>query len=317
MNTLLLSFFILFIWATPSSFARQDPPSDWKKDTLQAILAQLEHDGLTDVQRQELASQRSWLKKWKPGTMQVDPARHQADSLPILKKEPVLESAQSKLIQDLTVVVDATHMQLANRSTLHQIDALIKEHSDDAALFQTALKLLDEQPEIRKQHLGRIDALSSRLIQLLRTKSGEDPQAHLALEFALYRRVRALAYRELPDVSRSNPIKDPEGLDRQMKEAFSDLIKTAGDDRAEFVLIEIRMQRRSGNFGIALEKLESNGHTISRKWYLKKRRDLLELLKWNPPYKEAASLYADEFPDAVKKERQRKQQVESGPENRN
>ena len=118
----------------------------------------------------------------------------------------------------------------------------------------------------------------------------------------MYRRGRALAYRELPDVVKQEPIDNPEQLNQEIIAVYRDLIAFAGEGRPEFILLEIRILRRSKSFGNALCLLEKYGSVIKPQWYLKKRRDLLKELEWEIPYAEAAKIYANEFPEEVAKE---------------
>ena len=52
------------------------------------------------------------------------------------------------------------------------------------------------------------------------------------------------------------------------------------------------MKRRDGRWGEALMLLERFRWAIDSKWYLKKRRDILEQLGWEPAYRQAADAYA-------------------------
>ena len=114
-----------------------------------------------------------------------------------------------------------------------------------------------------------------------------------SLAHARYRRARALAYRELPEVLESMPIEDDAQYERQLREAHQRLRRTFDEPQKEFVLLEVRMLRRQGNRGQALQKLERFRSVIEPKWYLKKRRDLLEELQWEPAYAEAAQRYSE------------------------
>ena len=264
---------------------------------------------LVDIQRRltetadpgttaELKAQRSWLESWNPGKMKTEASED--DSLPKKRVEPLLQSAK---LLELKSLVSET----GKENVLRNVREFAKVHSDDPAVIQFGLHLLDNIPAARKKHLGEIEQLSTLLIKLLsqtdENLAGSDSPDHSVVrQFARYRRARAFSYRELPDVAAVMPIEDQEQLDKQIEDAFEDLVEDAGDDRTEFVLLEIRMLRRSGHFGLALQKLEKFGAAILPKWYLKKRRDLLNELNWKPAYTEAKEIYATRFPDEVAKE---------------
>jgi len=113
------------------------------------------------------------------------------------------------------------------------------------------------------------------------------------LAYARYRLGRALAYRELPSVRERWPISDPDHYQEQLLTAYQRLLDQTKQVRPEFILLEDRILRRSGKKGRALELLEAYRESIEPKWYLKKRRDLLKELGWEPPYKEAARIYIE------------------------
>ncbi|RMF45334.1 MAG: hypothetical protein D6753_00375, partial [Planctomycetota bacterium] len=106
-----------------------------------------------------------------------------------------------------------------------------------------------------------------------------------------------LAYRELADVVAARPIADPDAHDARLRRTWERLVQTIGRPRPEFVLLEIRMLRRDGQFGQALELLEEFGAAVDRKWLLKKRRDLLRELEWQPAAREAAVVFAAQYPE--------------------
>jgi len=178
---------------------------------------------------------------------------------------------------------------------------------EHAVKLQQRLRELDSDAE-RKQHLVATAKLALQLEQALTSlletwpstgvlTVGEPQAIRETLRWALahtrYRRARALAYRELPDVRTRLPIDDAEAYERELAEAHDRLRETFSEPQAEFVLLEIRMLRRAGKRGQALEKLERFGSTIELRWYLKKRRDLLGELDWGPPQAEAAKWYAE------------------------
>ena len=275
--------------------------TEWKTRTLGKLVQSLRAESAS-LSKAELSAQIAWLREWQPGKMTAGP---KPTSLQAEKKvEPILESsAQSKFRAELRRL-DAPEAKAFVEQNVNAPDS-------DLAVLQACLRWMDTAPARRKQYLDQIEALSVRLIANLRAEigavqaTGKDNKAdelNRALEFALYRRVRALAYRELPTVVAVRPIRNPQRLDQMIKQAFADLKQAAGRNRPEFVLIEVRIHRRNGDFGLALSMLESYGATILPKWYQKKRRDLLKELNWRPAYEEAAGIYQKNFPDEVAKE---------------
>ena len=277
---------------------------DWKTQTIGKLTkrAQSESNALA---RKELESQLGWLRGWQPGKMSAEPTPN--PRLPEKRVEPQLKSPHLNALRNKLKELDADQ---ARRLVLE----CSENPKSDLAVLQACLQWMDNTPPRRKQHLDAIDSLTTRManrvISELGAMSGNDSATHLRFKeldrligFLRYRRVRALAYRELPDVVSVRPIKDQERLNQQIDEAFNDLINDAGSGRIEFVLIEVRLHRRSGNYGLALALLEKSGPGILPKWYQKKRRDLLKELNWNGPYREAAKIYEQNFPDEVAKER--------------
>lgn len=278
---------------------------DWRSKTLAQVKDKIE-DGPSPAERQELRAQQSWLQSWLPGKMASRPQSAAAGKAK--RKEPILVSP----------VLDEFH-RIANqedvplKAKLSHLKHFAAAHPNDLAIKQALVHWIDNDSERRKAFLKEATTLIARYTEHVRQRLGQlasdsrpDATHDTALElealktvyhFALYRHVRALAYRELPDVVKRQPIVDPEALDRKIRQAFQRLVDVAGSGRPEFVLIEIRMHRRAGRLATALQLLEANGNLISLKWYLKKRRDLLQELDWEYPFREAAIHFAEEFPE--------------------
>ncbi len=96
-----------------------------------------------------------------------------------------------------------------------------------------------------------------------------------------------MAYRELPEVRARWPISNPDHYEAQVAAAYQRLTTQASPDLPEFVLLQDRMLQRAGKNGRALELLEESRQSMEPKRYLKKRRDLLQELGWDPAYQEA------------------------------
>lgn len=274
---------------------------EWKSNHLAELDRQLAVESVKGSNRDELIAQRDWLANWTPGGMSADPRSN--PKLPSIRSEPIIDT---RLAKDLRKKLENETEVRQDEAELLLINQALVDHPDDPGLQQLHLHWLDD-PSRRKTHLKRVDSSALRLIQSLEPAKKSDPTIRLAIEFAMYRRGRALAYRELPDVLRHTPIDDPQRLNQMILSAHRDLFASAGKRHPEFILLEIRILRRAKKFGSALSLVEQYGSTIKRQWYLKKRRDLLKELGWSFPRSEAAEIYAAKFPEEVAREISRKQ----------
>lgn len=263
----------------------------WK----QGLLVQLDQKiaGAVAGEIDELNARKSWLLKWQPGEMKARPTSK--TEVPRKRIEPRLVSAVSVAMGN---GIACQWHACPDDCVFQKLSGLASQYPNDVAAQQTLLHWMDDDPTRRKQFLDQVENTTVTLGQLLERSIQFHPSAEckLVLEFTRYRRARALAYRELPSVVANRPIENPERLDRQIKTAFDDLVGAAGSGRTEFILLEIRMLRRSGQPGLALSLLEKYGATILPKWYQKKRRDILNELDWTIPHREAAAIFAKNFP---------------------
>lgn len=239
----------------------------WQSRTLQAIAAKLQ-EAASDEKRLEYEARQSWLRRWEPGQMPMAPDDAPDESE--LVDEPSLNECERPDSVDENTWRTMVELQ----------DRLLATDTDDQ----------------RKDNLRSTIDLASQLEaalaenlpmdrQTLRTPTG------WALAYTRYRLGRAIAYRELPEVRETWPINDPKQYDAELKAVFQRLTELTKGNCREFILLQDRMYRRSGKKGRALELLEANRRAIEPKWYLKKRRDLLQELGWDLPYQEAAQLY--------------------------
>ncbi|MCH2201514.1 MAG: hypothetical protein MK102_06070 [Fuerstiella sp.] len=138
------------------------------------------------------------------------------------------------------------------------------------------LKRLD-RPSVRKQHLSEIVAVADQLLLEFERRHRTDS---VELADLLYRKGRALGYRELPDVIANRPIKNPGQLNLEFEATFARLRSLVDVTRPQYVLLAIRRERRRGYRGAALDLLETCRHNHPHSgWYRKKRSDLLKELK--------------------------------------
>ena len=286
-----LAFSLLFfVFTVNCGFAQQD----WKRATIAELDSRFKQSD-RPAEKREIRARQNWLAKWKPGDMKSHPTFD--PTLREKRVEPLLPGEAAAFFRKLNSNPDTA-------VTYQVLKELTDKSIDNPALLQFFLHYLDDKPSTRKKHLDEIESLSARLIRLLQ-KADIDSESALIRQFTRYRRARALAYRELPDVLASRQVKDRAALGEKIETAYREVVEDAGEGRTEFVLLEIRMHRRNRDFGIALELLEKFQGSIRQKWYLKKRRDLLKELGWKIPYREAAKIYATEFPEAVALEQSR------------
>ncbi len=268
----------------------------WRTAQVEALQAQLGGARVAGTFRQELQAQLKWLRSWTPGE---------------LSRSPVLKqvAAVDKMIEP-TLDPDGLATKLRNRlfgsnakptaADTQELQRLLPKNPDDLGLRQLHLHWLD-QPQYRKQYSDAIVDACNALLELL-GEAAESDENQLVASFSHYRRVRALAYRELPDVVAANPIEDPEAHATALHGAYAEFKANVDGIRPEFVLVDVRMLRKDKLLGKALALLEAYGGFVEPKWLLKKRRDILSELGWQLPYEEAAALYAVEFPAEVAKE---------------
>ena len=296
----LIPLLALFL-ATSASYGQavispdQTTAASWKSSQLKRLDSELDNPAKNGLSRTELEAQKAWLSHWESGTMTTKP--NNSTQPANVRTEPLLKSDLSTEIRQ-QVSWDSTDNDQEDFLTLNRA---LNDHPADIGLQQLHLHWMD-LPIRRKLCLKRIEVSAGRLIKSLRAHKESDPKLQLAIEFTIYRRARALAYRELPDVTKHTPIEDPSALDKQLRSVYQELTTLAGKGHPEFILLEIRMLRRDKRFGTALCLVEKYGSVIKPQWYMKKRRDLLKELKWKIPYAEAAMVYADEFPEEVAKE---------------
>ncbi len=288
------------VHAQLSVLSVEDPAAKWRTAQLATVGQQLDDEALSKELRLELAAQKRWLEAWQPGALSDKPLwKSNLDNRRKLE-EPVLDPDRNASGLRKRLLGDNAKPAVSDTQSLR--DALV-EKPQDIGLRQLHLHWIDQR-QYRKQYADAIAQSAQQLDVMLQSIKPTTGEIELARIFCLYRKARALVYRALPDVVAVNPIEDPERHAAMLVGTYATLKSLVGDQsRPEFILLDIRMLRRDGWRGRALALLEKYGSTVERQWLLKKRRDLLEELGWESPYREAAELYAREFPEEVAKER--------------
>ncbi|WP_442505871.1 hypothetical protein SH528x_004683 [Novipirellula sp. SH528] len=247
---------------------------NWRSQQLATLADQIQNAD-SDDERLEYVARQSWLRRWKPGRMSPAPTDVSVDS----------ERAESELVEEPLLETLVRPARIEPNVWRQMIDLQTRLHSVDN----------DEQ---RKENLRTTIGLAKQLEQVLSDQFPSESQqlttpTAWVVAYTRYRLGRALAYRELPSVLERWPISNPDDYEEQLTAAYQRLIKQANRDRPEFILLQDRMLRRADKKGRALELLEASQQSIDPKWYLKKRRDLLQELGWDPAYQEAARLYLE------------------------
>ncbi|MFG0290806.1 MAG: hypothetical protein ACF8CQ_21730 [Rhodopirellula sp. JB044] len=280
----MVSTLALFVSVNTTTVADEPSASKWRSSQLDGINERLQSVD-SEQTRLELLAQQAWLRRWEPGEMSQMPTTSSV-------RWDDDEQGESKLVQE-PLLLDLTRPEGVAKQEWQRLIAL-----------QAVLRQIDTN-ENRKESLREIIPASQRFVDALSEALASSTRPHATpvkqlntdtdwvLAYARYRLGRALAYREIPVVRERWPIEDPDAYQRRLYEVYRQLNEQTGGPRAEFILLEDRMLRRSGQKGLALELLEKHQGSIDVKWYLKKRRDLLQELGWEPPYREAAKIYFD------------------------
>lgn len=265
--SLSLFFLVTLLIGSTSAAPKENEAESWRRNQLKDTAQKIEQTD-SDDERLEYVARQTWLRRWKPGQMPLAPTDSPIESE--LVEEPLLEQLEKP---------NGVSAEVWQQMISSQTDLL-------------AMDTVDDRKENLRTVIGMAGQLEKRLSDQLPLNLQQLPTPTAwVLAYTRYRLGRALAYRELPIVRERWPISNPVLYEEQLSAAYQRLIDQTNQVRPEFILLEDRMLRRSGKKGQALELLEANRRSIEPKWYLKKRRDLLQELGWEPPYKEAAKLY--------------------------
>ena len=153
----------------------------------------------------------------------------------------------------------------------------------------TRLERLDHVDH-RKKRLADVVAAADAVIATVNTdklaatlgRRGGRSADKAVLVDALYRKGRALAYMELPEVVADHPIADKAAHAKAFDSNFKELGRWVDTTEKAYVLLHIRHERRRGRPAMALKWLTKYyPGTPANFWYVKKRRDLYEKLGWS------------------------------------
>ncbi|WP_139228366.1 S8 family serine peptidase [Planctomicrobium piriforme] len=98
---------------------------------------------------------------------------------------------------------------------------------------------------------------------------------------ALYRKGRALGHMDLPENLEKHPIADRPAHDKAFAETVAELANWVDLTEKEYVLLQVRKDRRAGDFGEALKLLDQEiAADPLKKLYQEKRAEVYEQLGW-------------------------------------
>lgn len=264
---LLAVIFAVLAICAANTCADEGTAESWRSEQLRIVAGKIQ-DAESEDERWEYVARQAWLRRWEPGRMSSAPA---------------CSTTKAKLVEEPLL------------SELSRPDEIGPDDWQQLTGLQAELLAIDTDQD-RKENLREIISAAQQLEQRLANKfpaALRELPASTAwvLAYTRYRHGRALAYRELPVVHARWPILNPASYEEQLLAVYQRLLDQTKAVRPEFILLEDRILRRAGKKGRALELLEANQEWIEPKWYLKKRRDLLLELGWEPPYQEAARRY--------------------------
>lgn len=247
LQLILLSLPIVTCLGQSAVLERSETGSEWRSAQLISLEQKLSEELKTPGSHEESLAQKTWLTNWKPGAIGVKPTATSA--LPSLRQEPLFYSPTE---EDEFTKQLAENATVSKEAVLQGFTKALLLSPDEIGLQQLQLHWIDN-PVRRKSYLPEIEVASIQLIRQLENREPSSPKIQLAIEHAMYRRGRALAYRELPVVVKEHPIEDQAQLNRQIMSAYNGLITRSGKGHPEFILLEIRILRRAKQYGSALE----------------------------------------------------------------
>ncbi|MCA8988563.1 MAG: tripeptidyl peptidase II, partial [Planctomycetaceae bacterium] len=178
-------------------------------------------------------------------------------------------------------------------------EELRAEKPEDRDPMVTKLELLDSD-EKRKERLEAVIAAADEVIAafdqnklaatLGKRVPADDKEAakeqktaeadKKVLIDALYRKARAIGYRELPEVVDKQPIADQAAQDQQFAEALKALEVWQDLNEEQSYLLLVRKHRRTGEYAQAIQLLNKKLDESSPLLHYKKRRDMFGEMGW-------------------------------------
>lgn len=199
-------------------------------------------------------------------------------------------------------------------------DALIAEYPEEPFLLQLRLHWLDQE-KVRKERLDEVVAAADSLLaaidqpalrerladRALGTQAGNENREQTdwqkaAVIDALYRKGRAIGYRELPEVIAVRPIEDPAALDRAFRENLAELGRWTNLESESVYLLKLRDLRRDEKFGAGAKLLQQRATDEAGFWPAWKRFEIYDSLGWTAEREMARSDLLERFPQRAVEE---------------
>lgn len=199
-------------------------------------------------------------------------------------------------------------------------DALVAEYPEEPFLLRLRLHWLDQE-EVRKDRLDEIVAAADALLatidqpalrerladRALGTQAGNENREQTdwqkaAVIDALYRKGRAIGYRELPEVVAEHPIEDPAALDKAFRDNLTELARWTNVEAEEVYLLKLRDLRRDQKFGAAAKLLQNRATEEAGFWSAWKRFEIYDSLGWTAEREMARSDLLQRFPKRAAEE---------------
>jgi len=200
----------------------------------------------------------------------------------LLERLQVLDWEKDK--QEINRITRRVQRLAPENRQVHVERLHLADNTDRKQRLETVIELADQvideiDQKALQMHLGLREGYQSKE----NSKEHKQREAEKKdLIDALYRKGRALAYMELPDVIAEHPIEDQAAHDERFAENFAELSKWVDTSAKDYFLLHIRELRRDKRYAQAIQVLNKFIGSEEPTWlYHKKRRDLYELLGWD------------------------------------
>lgn len=227
-------------------------------------------------------------------TASPKPAAESANDTADEETEDLLQ-AELEFCKQRLMKLDWDRDQLAIGYLLRRMESL---KPDDRAGLMAKLHLLDTE-DGRESRLKEVIAAAEAVIAVIdiprlqmslgirHEKSDKSPerrarqQDHDDLIDALYRKARAIAFQDLPEVKAEHPVTDEAELEQNFEAAYTELAKWVDIEEEKWFLLYLRRERRHERYGTALKRLnEALKDDVSKELWREKRVELYEELGW-------------------------------------
>jgi tripeptidyl-peptidase-2 len=184
--------------------------------------------------------------------------------------------------------------------SLQDLDKEEERKKQLAKVVTAANKVIDmiDQDELATHFGRRVDTSDKQAVKQRKTFEKQRSQ----LIDAVYRKGRALAYMELPEVIANKPIADRKQHDQQFEANYKLLAQWVDPTEKDHFLLAVRRHRRKGDLGAALVLLQKQMKSSpTNYWHYKKQCDMLAELGWSQLAERATSNLMVRFPQKIGK----------------